>query len=493
VFHLGGEEFGFRLGDVGEIIRLPHLANMPLTSPSLMGLANLRGTVLPVVSLRRLFALEDAPADEATRVIVIDRGLHVGFAVDRIDDLIAVSADRIEQAGAGGAVDPNLLDDAVKGAESAGTIKILDPRRLLRDEFAALAASAPRPATRVAPPAAATQGPTPAAPTQQVSLITFDLAQQEYALPLDQVREIIPLPEQVSEVPRAETAVLGVVTLRGSLLPLVSLRALLGLPADLHREERGKVIVLSMGNGAVGLVADRTREILRVDPGAIDPAPALLTRGAGDAEITSICRLNHGKRLVAILSPDRLFRFDLVRRVLSEQTGGRNDRDNRMDGSGMAEEQFIIFRLGDQEYGLPIGAVDEIARPPDRITRLPRTPSFIDGVMNLRGIVVPIVDLRRKFALGSGGTGSAQRILVLGGAGGRTGYLVDGVSEVMKVPLDAIGPAPDLSPEQMRLIGRVANLNVQDRMILLIDPAHLLDQVEADVLAKFDRSGLEQA
>ena len=65
----------------------------------------------------------------------------------------------------------------------------------------------------------------------------------------------------------------------------------------------------------------------------------------------------------------------------------------------MADEQFIIFRLGDQEYGIPISAVDEIARPPEQIARLPKTPIFVDGVMNLRGIVVPIVDLRRRFEM----------------------------------------------------------------------------------------------
>ena len=87
-----------------------------------------------------------------------------------------------------------------------------------------------------------------------------------------------------------------------------------------------------MGSGAIGVVADRTREILRVDPGVIDPAPALLTRGAGDAEITSICRLEHGKRLVAVLSPDRLFRSDVVRRVLSEQSQESDALDNPADG-----------------------------------------------------------------------------------------------------------------------------------------------------------------
>ena len=79
----------------------------------------------------------------------------------------------------------------------------------------------------------------------------------------------------------------------------------------------------------------------------------------------------------------------------------------------MADEQFIVFRLGDQEYGLPIAAVDEIARPPEHITRLPKAPAFIDGVMNLRGTVVPIVDLRRRFELASTEPAGSRRILVV--------------------------------------------------------------------------------
>ncbi len=68
------------------------------------------------------------------------------------------------------------------------------------------------------------------------------------------------------------------------------------------------------------------------------------------------------------------------------------------------------------------------------------------------------------------------------------GFLVDDIAEIMKVPIDAICPAPELSPEQMRLISRVINLEVSKRLILLIDPGQLLDQVESDVLAKFKLS-----
>ena len=94
VFRLGEQSFGFRLQDVSEIVRPPALAQMPLGPRSLLGLANLRGVVLPVVGLRRLLGLPDCAADEATRVIVIDRGAPVGFWVDRIERLLVVPARR---------------------------------------------------------------------------------------------------------------------------------------------------------------------------------------------------------------------------------------------------------------------------------------------------------------------------------------------------------------------------------------------------------------
>jgi purine-binding chemotaxis protein CheW len=491
VFQLAEGSFGLRLGGVGEIIRLPGLAHMPLSPPSLMGLANLRGAVLPVVSLRRLLGLPEAPANEATRVIVLDSDTPVGFVVDQVDRLLTLPAARIEHDDAGaGALDPDMLDGAVKGAEGEGTTKILNPQRLLRDQFVRLGVSDTRPRAPATIAAATTvRSVTPA--QRQELFVSFEVGRQEYALPLERVREIIPLPEQIAEMPRAETAVLGVVTLRDRLLPLVSLRALLGLECDEERRERGKVVVVSLGSGGVGIVVERTREILSIDPAVIDPAPALLTRGAGDAEITSICRLDGGRRLVALLSPDRLFRSDLVRRVLAEQGDANEIAESRVDD--MADEQLIIFRLGDQEFGLPVGAVDEIARPPARVTPLPKAPAFIDGVMNLRGHVVPIVDLRRRFGLAAPEPGSQQRVLVLAMAGGKTGFLVDAVSEVLKVSAGAIAPAPQLSAEQVRLIGRVVNLEAQGRMILLIDATQLLDRVEADMLAKFDRAQLEPA
>ena len=112
---------------------------------------------------------------------------------------------------------------------------------------------------------------------------------------------------------------------------------------------------------------------------------------------------------------------------------------------------------------------------------MPKEPAFIDGVRNLRGTVLPIMDLRRRFDLPSDAAGAGRRILVVAAGGAHAGFVVDAVSEVLKVRAEDIQPAPELSKEQMRLIGRVVNL--QARMILLIDPAQLLTEGEAGAVA----------
>jgi purine-binding chemotaxis protein CheW len=485
-FHVGGEPLAFRLDETAEIIRYPTLAHMPLGPASLLGLANLRGTVLPVVNLRRLLGFEGGAHDDATRIIVMNGAAPVGFAVDRIDGVSTVSENSIVGGEAGaGSIDPTVVEGVIKGAEGAYSIKLLAPKPLLVREFAHLT----KPRERSATVAAISTVVAPAAKARAdlLSFVTFDLGEQEYAVPLQDVREIIPLPAHISEIARAETAVLGVVTLRERLLPIVSLHALLGMTASTQGDGR-KVVVLSVGKTLVGVVADRTREILRVEPSAVDPAPALLTRGAGEAEITSICRLDNGKRLVAVLSPDRLFRSDLVTRILADHAKSAPARAEEKHEMASAEEQFVVFRLGAQEYGMDITAVDEIARMPAHLTKLPKAPAFVDGIINLRGSVVPVIDLRRRFGVPSQSQSDRQRILVLSFAGGKTGFLVDDVSQLIKIVPANIHAAPELSAEQVRLIGRVANLEGEERMILIVDPAQLLDQVEADVLEEFERS-----
>jgi purine-binding chemotaxis protein CheW len=480
-FRLGDATWGVALDDVQEITRLLDVVRVPRSSKSLAGLANLRGTVLPVADLRRLMRFADAPPSANARVVVLDRGFLIGFLVDGMTSLVSVAASRVEPPDqVASDVDATVLQGVFKSADGSSATRILDPDALLRRDFGHRRQSGGIFASRPATAASARAAEEKAADAGTLVLVSFELGRQEYALPLDRVREIVPLPEAVSAVPRTETAVLGVTTIRDELIPLLSLHALLGFPVPESHEERPRVLVVSYGDKAVGLVADRTREILRVAPSLVDPVPAMLTRGQGTAELQAICRLDGGRRLVSVLSPDRLFRHDVLSDAIAE---GANAREAEMAGDAVAtgeEQQFIVFRLDREEYAVPIAAVDEVTRRPDELTRVPKAPAFIEGVINLRGAVIPVVDQRRRFDLPAAPPSGRQRIIVITLDGLRAGFLVDAASELVKIPSSAISPAPELSDEQVRLISRVANL--QDRMILIVDAPQLLDRRELGLL-----------
>ena len=148
-----------------------------------------------------------------------------------------------------------------------------------------------------------------------------------------------------------------------------------------------------------------------------------------------------------------------------------------------AGEQFIVFQLGGEEYGLPIAAVDEVVRVPNALTRLPRAPAFIEGVMNLRGRVVPIIDQRRRFKLEGQGERRRERIIVVRIDQMHAGFVVDSVSEVLRISHNQLLPTPDLAADGSQVIDRIANIEVEGRMILLLNPRELLDRAERDLLA----------
>jgi purine-binding chemotaxis protein CheW len=480
-FHIDDGIFAVPLAEVQEIIRMPNVVQVPLSHGSLEGLANLRGTVMSVISLRRIFRYPDLARDDTTRVVVINQGIPVGLVVDRMAAVVTADADQIEAVSSIEAtVNTDLFRGMIKASDGRGMIMILDPARVIGNEFG----SGSRRGGSVDNGEANAAEVRVEETADELQLVSFEVAGQEYALEIENVQEIVQVPNHINRVPKTDSHVLGMVTLRNRLLPLVSLREMFGLPA-VPLDERNKIVVVPRpGQTSVGIVMDTVKEVLRANRNLLDPVPNLMRTGKGQGDILGICRMNGGKRLVSVLSVDALFENEVVRNATAaagevQVTEDTMASDNVRDaGTLVEEEQFVVFRLANEEYGAPIASVQEIVRVPDELTRLPKAPSFIKGVVNLRGSVLPVVDQRTRFDLDDIERNDRQRIIVFTINGVRTGFIVDAVSEVLKIPRNAIGPTPALSEEQGRLISRIANLERQNRMILLIDVDHLLEPHE---------------
>ncbi|HEX4179980.1 MAG TPA: chemotaxis protein CheW [Caulobacteraceae bacterium] len=486
-FRLEERLYALPAEEVSEVIRTPVVARVPQGPKSLMGVANLRGSVLPVASLRGLLGRDEAGGSASSRAIVLDGAAPVALAVDGVDALVTIADGRVETEQATLAAHPGeRLRGAFQTGEAGDLVKILDIRALLAEAFTQ------RPRSRRATfnadvgHAAETAGEI----ADHERFVAFEVAGQEYALGLDVVREIIPAPTSLAITPHGESLVLGVTAYRDGLLPVLSLAGLLGFGAAAPSDGRAKVLVTKVGGVLVGLLADRMRAVIAVDPEMLEPPPPVLAaRMGGESRIKAIYRGDGGRRLISVLAPEQLFREDVMRNLSDAREAAASTARTTtpgQDGAARRQALFLVFRLGDDEFGLPIEAVDEVARVPERITRVPKTPRFLEGVVNLRGEVLPVVDQRRRFDMPKLENAERRRLVVVRTERHRAGLIVDSVSEVLRTEDEAIEEAPDLTGDVTRLVNGVINLEEAGRMVLLLDPAELLTRAERGLLSAFE-------
>ena len=153
-------------------------------------------------------------------------------------------------------------------------------------------------------------------------------------------------------------------------------------------------------------------------------------------------------------------------------------------------DQMISFAIGEEHYGVDIQEVKEVIRIRE-ITQLPKAPTFVKGVINLRGDVIPIIDLREKFGLEQLDYTEVTRVIVVEVDGKSIGMVVDSVSNVIKIPQDEIEPPPqlvgELSGEYLRGIGKLG-----EKLIVLISIDKILTTDEKIELKKIELGKMEE-
>jgi purine-binding chemotaxis protein CheW len=159
------------------------------------------------------------------------------------------------------------------------------------------------------------------------------------------------------------------------------------------------------------------------------------------------------------------------------QTAVPGQTANIADNTG---NEFLAFTLGKEEYGIQILKVQEL-RGYETVTRIANAPEFVKGVVNLRGIIVPIVDMRIKFNLGEPTYDQFTVVIILNIAGRVVGMVVDSVSDVITLTADQIKPAPDMGTafNSNYLIGLGT---LEDRMLILVDIDRLMSSAEMGLI-----------
>ena len=468
VFRVDEEEFALRIANVKEVIRIPSITKVPNAPQYITGLCSLRGELLPIIDSRKLFGLPDQELNESSRIIVAD--IHekkVGLVTDKVSEVISVEEAAIQEPPSSiGQADGGAIDGILILNEGKRVVMILDAERIIKagdfDETANRQCMSTENIT-----ASETKE------DEEEQIVIFNIGTGEYAFSIDYVQEIIRQPD-IMKVPNTANHIEGVFSLRNQLLSVINPGRLLGVNCR-QPDESSRVVIINNGSFSYGVTVDKVSQVVPVKK-------ELLKEGgrnaicSGTEFVKGIYNLNDGKRLVMLLEPSKLISLDDVKAVMDdvEQQKTVNERTmHTVEGNDNLE--CVVFKLDEEEYGIDINHVQEINRISD-ITHFPGAPVFIDGMVNLRGDMIPILNLRKLFAIHDSGYDNSSKFLVAEYGDKRIGILIDSVSEVLRISKEYLEEAPEAlkGTEQDNYIDKIAKLNDGKRIVLIINLSALL-------------------
>jgi len=273
-----------------------------------------------------------------------------------------------------------------------------------------------------------------------------------------------------------------------------------GVIAGLHDFEREvatniqedqRIIVVDANGFILGLVVDHVNEVLNVPRKLLDPPPMVTSEGG--LELEAVAKLDDGNRLIMLLDVAHLMQDQKLHEIPagSGAHGAAETKTTLEGGEGSAaldEIQLVTFMLGQEEYGVPISQIQEIDSL-SKITKVPKAARFVEGVTNLRGEVIPVLDTRKRFDLEAKISDDRTRIMIVELGGIKTGLIVDSVREVLSLSKKDIAPPPEAihSGVDQHFISGIGKVDSGKRMVVLLDVEKILSKNEQGELAEVHR------
>jgi purine-binding chemotaxis protein CheW len=447
-FTLDGVEFGLDIAKVQEITHRSNITQVPGAPSFVIGVLNLRGQIIPVIDSRLRFHLEPSELTSSTRVIVIDlAGQTTGLQVDAVAEVIKLDDFLLRETPplVAGVHSEYLAGMVLAGNRLITLIdldKILDSEEFGQRESLKNATNAAAGAGAALVWAHGIEGDKEEVEDDH-PFVTFGLGKESFGINLERVEEIVELP-LVTKIPDAPDYVLGVICIRDKVLPLLNLFKMFNVEPSLEEQkhtDENMVILLTIGNAKLGFVVDSIQEIIRVRDRDMLPSPQTLKEEEINRLEGVVMRSN---RMVSILKVVEILSHEDQQKLvnMSQSLGIQEVADS--ETTSTEEMSVIAFSLDKEVYGLELHEVREIIMV-GMITPVPRAPSFIQGVLNLRGEIIPVIDLRMRFGLVHQNTTDLSRIIVTPVNEVFTGLIVDSVAEVKNIDKKLLEPPPKVT------------------------------------------------
>ena len=448
VFRVRDQEFSCETERVVETVRVDRVFPVPKAPGYIKGVMNLRNNVIPLIDMRSLLWGEESSGD--TAVIVQEGDKIIGLLVDEVIGISEVDQKEIRKVR-------KEEIEGVKGEFVRGTFERNGRLTFLTDL---------RPITGVKRPSRRTEArrvslQNEGAETSKGNLrgfVVFPAGREWFALPVEEVREIIDYPKNVSRIPKAPEHVEGVFLLRGEELILVSFCRAVGVEGC--GEER-RAIVATLNGKAVALGVEDVKEIRWVEEGSI----LRMDREGSEAVIP----LDGGERIVLVLR---------VRDVVNpEDIEGVSEGKERNEVSMEVKEMrsFVSFTVGNVEMAIAIEKVREVIEV-DSLTPMPGAPDHVEGVYNLRNSVIAVSSLPKRLGIKGDET---NKVIVLENL--PVGFKVTKLKGILRVEEKDILPADQITNVEEKVLEGVIRAR-DGGIIFILDPEKVVREEDIKFL-----------
>ncbi len=421
VFSVGEQKFIYETEKVVETVKVDRIFPVPKSPDYLRGVINLRNNVIPVIDTGKL--LWDTPLEGDTLLIVEEEDGIVGLLVSRVVGIISVEEEDLADVKEAELED--VKEEFIRGIldYEGGILILLNLKPVIKKRAKKAKKSSKK---KKGKSLDISEGLKRLEDTE--GFVIFSLGKEWFAIPVDNVREVVDYPSSVAQLPKTPDYIEGVFLLRDKELILYSMKRFLCVDSD--RQEK-RVVVLNVGSKSLGAAVDDVREIRWVSKNAI-----LQVEGASSKGVIA---LEGGSKLVLILDVEELGKEDYSQEIAQEE----------VHAEVKPMKNFVRFSINDIDMAVPIEKVKEVVEL-SGITPLPNSPDYVEGMFNLRNSVIVIISLCKRLGLSC--NENSNRVIVLEDF--PVGIKVSNLKGIFKTEEENIQPAEGVSePEEEFLEG----------------------------------------
>jgi len=444
-FYIGSMEVAINVKSIHEVVNFPEkIIQMPLAPTFLLGVFNLRGLIIPIINLKSLLKFDDTAITPSQKIAIVDHeGAKVGLVFDSTSEIIRVNNQILSDFSYSSESSHKVISGAIKLDSGCRILQIINPFALVSIE------NIPR---IIEQQNKKIKNDTRSSYQHEnrKKCISFSVNDLKMGFEISGIHEIIKIPEIQQSAIKSDICI-GIVNLRGQTIPVIDLAIMLGTtPNASQKNEDKRIIILKIEKELFGLMVNAVESINTYTTENIMPIP-LLNKARSNMFLGCISLEEFGDIILlnynGVLTNSEIIEITQGHSKIYSSNSSEETKNARKN---IVRQAYISFKL-DHLFGVSIKDIREIINYSDEIISAPGMPSFVKGLLNLRGKLITIIDTRSLYNMGAAkDINEKSKILIFESKDERFGLIVDSVESIITIDSDKKMKLPSLMVQSVQ-------------------------------------------